>query len=130
MTDAKRATPVERDPLHLNHDQRPSNSSPAIGNQSYRYSGAAPRRKGDRIECQILRSGATTTTIPLTVSTGAEHKSVANPRSSDKTLGVTDGATTAGYVAEHDGELFSYDAKFVLLGKSQARATRCAQFLG
>jgi hypothetical protein len=47
MTDAKRATPVERDPLHLNHDQRSSDSSAAIGNQPYP---GGHRRKGSRLE--------------------------------------------------------------------------------
>jgi hypothetical protein len=37
------------------------------------------------------------------------------PRTSNKTLGVTDGATTAGYLVEYDAEFFSYDAEFVLL---------------
>jgi hypothetical protein len=51
---------------------------------------------------------------------------LANPRTSNKTLSVTDGTTTAGYVVEHDGEFYSYDAEFVLLGKfaSQSEATR------
>jgi hypothetical protein len=39
MTDAKRAAPVERDPLHLNHDHWSSDSSPVIGNQHHRYPG-------------------------------------------------------------------------------------------
>jgi hypothetical protein len=117
MTNAKRATPVERDPLHLNHNQRPSNSSPAIGNRS----GATPRRKGYRIECQFLRGGAwrpaaTTTTIPLTFRPAPSTSPLPNLRTSNKTLGVTDGATTAGYLVEHDAEFFSCDAEFVLLG--------------
>jgi len=51
---------------------------------------------------------------------------LASPRTSNKTLSVSDGATTAGYVVEHDGEFFSYDAEFVLLGEftSQSEAVR------
>jgi hypothetical protein len=55
MTEAKRAAPVERDPLHLNHDQRSSDSSPATGNQPHRYQGGArQRRKGNRFERGIV----------------------------------------------------------------------------